>query len=70
LASHALKSIVDFKKIKICGNSVDDALVSYVEKNHGIVATIDIELKRRIKEKGGSILSVSNDRIVLDSSKI
>ena len=59
-----------FKKIKIPGNSVDDALVLYVEKNHGIVATIDVELKRRIKENGGSILSVSNDRIVLESSKI
>lgn len=41
-----------------------------MEKNHGIVATIDVELKRRIKENGGSILSVSNDKIVLESSKI
>jgi len=65
-----LEVIADFKKIKISGKSVDDALVSYVEKNHGIVATIDVELKRRVKENGGSILSVSNDRIVLESSKI
>jgi len=40
-----------------------------VEKNHGIVATIDIDLKKRIKEKGGSILSISNNRIILESSK-
>ncbi len=62
--------IADFKKIKISGKSVDDALVSYVKKNHGIIATIDVELKKRVKENGGSILSVSNDRIVLESSKI
>jgi hypothetical protein len=41
-----------------------------VEKNGGIVATIDAELKMRIKNSGGSILSVSNDKIVLESSKL
>jgi len=41
-----------------------------VEKNGGIVATIDTELKMRIKNSGGSILSVSNDKIVLESSKL
>jgi rRNA-processing protein FCF1 len=41
-----------------------------VQKNHGIIATIDSELKRRIKENGGSILSVANDRIILEPSKI
>ncbi len=60
----------DFKKIKISGKSVDDALVLYIQKNRGIIATIDAELKRRIKENGGSILSVSNDRIILEPGKI
>ncbi|MGI0073051.1 MAG: hypothetical protein ACREA3_04500 [Nitrosotalea sp.] len=41
-----------------------------METNRGIIATIDAELKRRIKENGGSILSVSNDRIILESGKI
>lgn len=54
----------------ICGKSVDDALVSYVQKNHGIIATIDAELKKRIKENRGSILSMANDRIILEPSKI
>lgn len=65
-----LKIIQDFKKINISGRSVDDALVSYAKKNHGIIATVDFKLKRRIKENGGSILSVTNDRIVLEPSKI
>ena len=58
------------KKISIPGSSVDDALVSHVKRNGGIVATVDRELKDRIKKNGGSILSVSNDRIILESSKI
>ena len=62
--------VKDFKNIKISGRSVDDALVSHIKKNGGIIATIDIELKKRIREYGGSILSVANDRIILEPSKI
>lgn len=58
------------QKIEISGRSVDDALVSYVKENGGIVATVDIELKSRIKKSGGSVLSVSNDKIVLEPSKL
>ena len=54
----------------ISGKSVDDALVSYVKENGGIVATIDVELKTRIKKSGGSVLSVANDKIVLEPSKL
>ncbi len=59
-----------FPKISISGKSVDDALVLYVEKNGGIVATIDAKLKARIKQSGGSVLSVSNDKIILEPGKL
>ncbi len=59
-----------FGTIKISGTSVDDAIVMHVKKNGGIVATIDTELKNRIKESSGTILSLANDRIVLEESKI
>ena len=58
------------KKINISGKSVDDALVSYVKEHGGIIATLDTELKTRIKRNGGSVLSVSNDKIVLEPSKL
>ena len=56
-------------KIKISGKNVDDALVYHVQQNGGMVATIDIELKRKIKESGGTVLSLANDRIILEPSK-
>jgi rRNA-processing protein FCF1 len=34
------------------------------------VATIDAELKMRVKKSGGSVLSVSNDKIILEPSKL
>ncbi len=58
------------KKISISGKSVDDALVSYVKEHGGIIATLDTELKMRIKKNGGSVLSVSSDKIVLEPSKL
>ncbi|MHB9161340.1 MAG: hypothetical protein ACYC6W_10740 [Nitrosotalea sp.] len=65
-----MKIIKSFQTITISGKSVDDALVSYVQEHGGIVATIDAELKARIKKSGGSVLSVANDKIVLEPSKL
>jgi rRNA-processing protein FCF1 len=64
-----LKISEGFGRIKISGKKVDDALVYHVKKNGGIVATIDIGLKGKIKENGGTILSLANDRIILEPSK-
>ena len=58
--------ISGFTKLKLSGRSVDDALVAYVKQNGGIIATIDMELKSRIKKNGGSILSLANDKIILE----
>ncbi len=69
-AQNALKIIKNFPTITISGKTVDDALVSYVKENGGIVATIDSVLKSRIKQSGGSVLSISSDKIVLEPSKL
>jgi len=65
-----LEFIKNLKKIKIIGTIVDESLISYVKKQGGIVATMDTNLKHEIKEAGGSVISISNDKIVLEPSKI
>ena len=62
-----LDFIKKLKILQISGNYADESLVSYVRENGGIIATIDKELKNKVKELGGSIISLSNDRIVLES---
>ena len=69
-ALKTLKFIKNLKRIPISGKFADDALASYVEKYGGIIATLDKELKNKIKNLGGSIISLSNDRIILEPSKI
>jgi len=59
--------IKKFKTISISGNFADKELIDYVKKNKSIIGTIDKELKKQIKVYGGSIMSFSNDRIVLES---
>jgi len=62
-----LDFIKDFKTVLINGKFADESIINHVKEYGGIVGTLDKELKRNIKNLGGSILSFSNDRIVLES---
>ena len=65
-----IQHIKSFKTIKIEGVFADTSFVSYVKKNGGVIATMDKELKSAIKKSGGSVISISNNKIVLESSKV
>ena len=65
-----LDYIKSFPTISLGSNFADAALQSYIKKQGGIVATMDKELKSIIKKSGGSIISISNNKIVLESSKV
>ena len=62
-----LNYIKNFKIIPILGTFADKELIDYVSNNKVIVATMDKELKKQIKNLGSSIMSFSNDKIVLES---
>ena len=62
-----LEHIKNFKTNSIIGATADLGILDFVEKNGGIVATMDRELKTKIKDVGGSILSIHNDKIVLEN---
>jgi len=59
--------IKSYKVIPILGSFADQELIDYVSKNRVIVATMDKELKKQIKHNGSSIISFSNNKIVLES---
>ena len=62
-----LEYIKNFKTNSITGKTADLGILDFVGKNGGIVATMDRELKSKIKEVGGSVLSIHNDKIVLEN---
>ncbi len=68
---HDILATLDYsqklKKISISGKFADKALIDYVKQHGGIIGTMDKDLKDKIKKNGGSIISFSNDRIVLES---
>jgi rRNA-processing protein FCF1 len=62
-----LNYIKNFKIIPISGTFADKELLEYVSKNKAIIATMDKELKKQIKQYGSSVMSFSRNRIVLES---
>ena len=62
-----LNYIKNLKIIPILGSFADKELLDYVLKNRVIVATMDRELKKQIKNNGSSIMSFSNNKIILES---
>ena len=57
----------NLKTTQMSGKFADQAIIEHVRKRGGIIATIDNELKNKIKSLGGSVMSFSNDKIVLES---
>jgi len=62
-----LNFIKNFKIVQIHGKFADKELINYVKNYGGMVGTMDKELKKEIKKNGGSIISFSNDKMVLES---
>ena len=57
----------NLKTIEMSGKFADQAIIEHVRKNGGIIATMDKELKNKIKSLNGSVMSFSNDKIVLEN---
>ena len=67
ISEQTLDFVKNFKTNDIDGNDADSAILDYIKENRSIVATMDRELKNKIKQSGGSILSIHNDKIVLEN---
>ena len=61
-----LNFIKKFETISINGTYADQELINYVKNNRSIIGTMDRELKNKIKQLGSSILSIHNDKIILE----
>ena len=55
------------KTTEMSGKFAEQEIIELVRKHRGITATMDKELKDKIKSLNGSVMSFSNDKIVLES---
>jgi len=62
-----LNFIKNFKTIPLSGSFADKELLEFTKSHKSIIGTMDKELKKQVKHAGGTILSFSNDKIVLES---
>ncbi len=67
ISEQTLDFVKNFKTNDIDGNDADSAILDYIKENRSIVATMDRELKNKIKQLGSSILSIHNDKIILEN---
>ena len=66
-ATTTLEFAQNLKTIEMSGKFADQAIIEHVRNHGGMAATMDKELKNKIKSLNGSIISFSNDKIVLES---
>ena len=66
-AAATLEFTQNLKTIEISGKFADQAIIDHIRNHGGMTATMDKELNNKIKSLNGSIISFSNDRIVLES---
>ena len=55
------------KKIPLSGTYADKEIINYIKEKRCIIGTLDKELKKQIKQLGSSVLSLSNNKIILES---
>jgi len=67
ISEQTLGFIKNFKTNEIDGDDADSAILHFIKENRSLVATMDRELKNKIKQSGSSILSIHNDKIVLEN---
>ena len=62
-----LNYIKKFKIIPLNGIFADKVILDYISKNRTIVATMDIKLKNKIKSLESSVISIHNQKIILEN---
>ena len=66
-ATTTIEFAQNLKTIEMSGKFADQAIIEHIRNHGGMTATMDKELKNKIKSLNGSIISFSNDKIVLES---
>ena len=67
ISEQTLDFIKNFKTNEIDGIDADSVILDYIKENKSNIATMDKELKNKIKQSGSSILSIHNDKIILEN---
>lgn len=61
----ALDLVNKFKKVKLDGMVADEAIIDYVTRKRCMAATIDDEMKKRLKRDGINVITLSNNKLVV-----
>lgn len=68
VAAAAAAYAAGLRVVDVGGSFADKGILDHVKRNGGTVATMDRELKGRVRSAGGGVISLSGDRVVLEPS--
>ncbi|MEM2873327.1 MAG: hypothetical protein QXD82_04060 [Nitrososphaerales archaeon] len=70
-AKLALDFVMKLKQITYAyEGSVDDKILKYAKENEFIVATMDRELRKRLRNMGLSVITLSGNRLMINGARI
>ena len=64
-ANLALDLISKFKTVQLDSAIADDAIIDYASKRRCMVATIDDQLKNKLKRNGINVLTLSDNKLIV-----
>lgn len=64
-AKLTLDSINKFKTIQLDSKIADDVLIDYAMKQRCIIATIDDELKNKLRRNSINVMTLSNNKLIV-----
>ncbi len=59
-------NIINAKIVDAKGKPIDDLIIDYATANNAYVATIDSEMRRKLREEGIGIITLSRDRVIFE----
>ncbi len=64
-AKLTLYSINKFKTIQLDSKIADDVLIDYAMKHRCVIATIDNELKNKLRRNSINVMTLSNNKLIV-----
>lgn len=69
IAARTALELIERMKVRIIdikGEPIDDLIIEYADKNSSYIATLDKEMKKKAKDRGIRVITLSKDEVIIE----
>ncbi|MEM2855609.1 MAG: hypothetical protein QW416_00695 [Candidatus Nitrosocaldaceae archaeon] len=69
IAARTALELIERMKVRIIdikGEPIDDLIIEYADKNSSYIATLDKEMKKKAKDRGIGVITLSKDEVIIE----